>query len=212
MASISQSLRGKPLIVDVSSNLIRVLFSISRMVVSENVGLFGQSKPTHRLLRMMPSALVRTVPLGARVAAPCAADAAEPEPSNPAAVAIRGEATPALVATTADFCDSSPEPGSMISPLTTENPWPSTLGPEGIEPFCQRNHQTWSSLPEPREDSRVSRTPGSIVGSKRSSHLYSPSTVRVISPRSKEISSPGLKVLTMSSQGPETVRTARSHS
>jgi hypothetical protein len=50
-----QSRFGNPAVELVSSNLIRVLFSIIRIVVSENEGLSGQSAPTHALLRKIGS-------------------------------------------------------------------------------------------------------------------------------------------------------------
>ena len=59
-ACSSQSLFGNDAAVEVSSNLMRVLFSVRIVVLSEKLGLFGQSEPTHRLLRMTPSALVST--------------------------------------------------------------------------------------------------------------------------------------------------------
>src|SRR5438094_10372054 len=44
-----QSLAGKPAAVDVSSNLIRVLFSLSRIVSKPKLSLLTQSRPTQRL-------------------------------------------------------------------------------------------------------------------------------------------------------------------
>src|SRR5436305_5415325 len=55
-----QSLFGQPAVVLVSSNLIRVLFSLRRIVSKPNDSLFTQSRPTQRLPWMIASSAVTT--------------------------------------------------------------------------------------------------------------------------------------------------------
>src|SRR5204863_7002320 len=49
LAVSCQSFFGQPAVVDVSSNLMRVLFSLRRMVSKPKLSLLTQSRPTHRL-------------------------------------------------------------------------------------------------------------------------------------------------------------------
>src|SRR5205085_12039652 len=55
-----QSLFGQPAVVLVSSNLMRVLFSLRRMVSKPKLSLLTQSRPTQRLPSMMASSAVTT--------------------------------------------------------------------------------------------------------------------------------------------------------
>src|SRR5438477_4672878 len=55
-----QSLAGKPADVDVSSNLIRVLFSLSRIVSKPKLSLLTQSSPMQALPCMITSSGVTT--------------------------------------------------------------------------------------------------------------------------------------------------------
>src|SRR5437764_3247278 len=60
LAVSCQSLFGQPAVVDVSSNLMRVLFSFRRMVSKPKLSLFTQSRPTQRLPWMIASSAVTT--------------------------------------------------------------------------------------------------------------------------------------------------------
>src|SRR5438034_3918 len=55
-----QALFGKPADVLVSSNVMRVLFSLRRIVSKPNDSLFTQSRPTQRLPWMIASSAVTT--------------------------------------------------------------------------------------------------------------------------------------------------------
>ena len=141
LAVSCQSVVGKPVPVLVSSNLIRVLFSLSRMVSKPKLSLFTQSRPMQALPWTIRSSAITWSFTGRPGAAALAGGAADP---------------------------GSRASGATTAPLTTAKVPLCTSSPAGSRPALL-SRSTAAAPPASRDAASAFRTSGSIVGTTLSS-------------------------------------------